>query len=559
LKATALIVNKDLWAFYSASTELPEAELRATVTKVLPYYAVPCSWKLVPSIPLTANGKVDKGKLKGLASNHYTEKTASLCQLSQDISSKSSSVLDLAKKNEVVVTVKELDNSMPDDLEAQPPALLPPENGSPGARWLRHRFFSIYRRLFSVIFFANLAVAIYLLHKGWSSGLFPLPDLGTATAANLLTAILIRQDHVVNIIFLTAAMVPTWVPLAIRRHFGKVYHLGGVHSGAAVAAVLWFSCFLGAATREYVSGSAAYPISVGALIISYLILSLLLAILTMAHPTLRRKFHNHFELVHRFCGWTALALVWVQTILLADSLRGETPLGKALLQNPGFWLIAIATASIIYPWLWLRKVNVRPEVLSKHAIRLYFDYCTAGVGTGIRIATNPLLEWHAFAAIPKPGVKGFSIIVSNAGDWTKATIENAPTRIWKRGLPAAGVLTIAPLFKKIVLVATGSGIGPCLPVIMAKRVPCRIIWSTPDPVETFGQGIIDVIFECDPQAIIHNTRTAGRPDLPQLAYSVYKASSAEAVCVISNQKLTEKVVYEMESRGVPAYGPVWDS
>ncbi len=32
------------------------------------------------------------------------------------------------------------------------------------------------------------------------------------------------------------------------------------------------------------------------------------------------------------------------------------------------------TSSIILPWLRLRKVPVRAEVLSSHAVRLYFDY-----------------------------------------------------------------------------------------------------------------------------------------------------------------------------------------
>lgn len=35
--------------------------------------------------------------------------------------------------------------------------------------------------------------------------------------------------------------------------------------------------------------------------------------------------------------------------------------------------------------------------------------------------------------------------------------------------------------------------------------------------------------------------------------------NAEAVCVISNQKLTRKIVYGMTSRGIPAFGAIWDS
>ena len=36
-------------------------------------------------------------------------------------------------------------------------------------------------------------------------------------------------------------------------------------------------------------------------------------------------------------------------------------------------------------------------------------------------------------------------------------------------------------------------------------------------------------------------------------------ADAEAVIVIANKKLTWQVVYGMESRGIPAYGAIWDS
>lgn len=49
-------------------------------------------------------------------------------------------------------------------------------------------------------------------------------------------------------------------------------------------------------------------------------------------------------------------------------------LGQALIHSPPFWLVAVLTMSIILPWLRLRKVPVRAEVLSNHAVRLYFDY-----------------------------------------------------------------------------------------------------------------------------------------------------------------------------------------
>ncbi len=45
----------------------------------------------------------------------------------------------------------------------------------------------------------------------------------------------------------------------------------------------------------------------------------------------------------------------------------------------------------------------------------------------------------------------------------------------------------------------------------------------------------------------------------KLAYAAYKKFDAEAVICISNQKLTKEVVFGLESRGIPAYGAIWDS
>jgi predicted ferric reductase len=227
--------------------------------------------------------------------------------------------------------------------------------------------------------------------------------------------------------------------------------------------------------------------------------------------------------------------------------------------SPPIWLLAVSTVAVIYPWLWLRKVPVRSEVLSVHAIRLHFEYTTPVVGTSIRIAERPLVDWHGFATITNTNGKGFSLVVSNAGDFTKRTIQRAPSHIWVRGQPACGVLRIATLFKSIVLVATGSGIGPCLAVILAKNIPCRILWTARDHEKTFGKEIMESVFDMDPKAVIHDTKTMGKPDMGLMAWQLYKESGAEAVCVISNKKFTSRIVYQMESRGIPAYGAIFDS
>jgi hypothetical protein len=74
-------------------------------------------------------------------------------------------------------------------------------------------------------------------------------------------------------------------------------------------------------------------------------------------------------------------------------------------------------------------------------------------------------------------------------------------------------------------------------------------------LETFGKGIVEELKGVVEQAVVWNTRKQGRPDLVKMAWEMYKEEGAEAVFVLSNKKLTKKVVYGMESRSVPALGP----
>ncbi|EKG15692.1 AMP-dependent synthetase/ligase [Macrophomina phaseolina MS6] len=559
-RACAILIDGALWAFYSTHFYVDGGVLTMHTEKSLPYYAVPTKWIPVDEMPLTSNGKVDKRSLKAIAAQGSPAQLPETPPETPPESLKLTNSNDLEKGVVVMSTsVASSSNNSLKEKELEQEFVLPDKNGFHGERWLRHRFFNLYKRFFSIVWIANIVPVIVLASGYWKTHTLRLEDMTTATAANLTVAVLMRQEYVINLLFDLATAVPTWAPLSIRRQCARVFHIGGLHSGCAIMATMWFTAFIVSATRYYAIGEPTVPISLAAIVVSYLVVLLLFGMIIMAYPSIRAKHHDSFELVHRFAGWAALALIWVQTVLTVDSLRGGVSLGRALAQSAGFWLIIVITISIALPWVRLRKVPVRSEKLSDHAIRLHFDYTDTVPGTAVRLSERPLVEWHAFATISEPGKKGFSLVVSNAGDWTKRQIERCPSQIYVRGIPACGVLRIAPLFKSVVLVATGSGIGPCLPVIMAKRVPCRIFWSTPHPEQTFGQKIVEAVYDTDPNAVVHNTRTMGKPDMVAISYRLYKELGAEAVCIISNRKLTEKVVYAMESRGIPAYGAIWDS
>ncbi|KAH7878038.1 nonribosomal peptide synthetase 12 [Lentinula edodes] len=563
--AAALLIDDILWGFV-APNEVDSETVLSDAAKIQPYYAVPTRLTVMKEFPKTSNMKTDKRALRQLALDEIAKEKTS-AKISEKAEAGPAPVekwLDIPSlpppayiRNAGVSPTSTSSSGSsikekPLALEGPHEPLVPNKTQGHLLRNIRHQIFSLYRRLFGIVFVVNMVIFIITCVRGAS-----VVKLGEIVVANLLCAVLMRQDYVINAFFTVCCSVPTSWPLAIRRRVAEVYHIGGFHSSCAISGVIWLLLFTGKATQSLLNGGLVSPAT---LAVTYWILTLLVGIVIFAYPTFRSRRHNTFERLHRFLGWTATALVWCQVVLLTNDFKEpEQSLGLALSRSPAFWLLSVLTGSIILPWLRLRRVPVRSVVLSDHAVRLYFDYVTTKPGHFTRISDNPLMEWHGFATINEPGKSGYSLVVSKAGDWTAKQIHNPPTHLWVRGVPAYGVLRIASLFRRIVLVATGSGIGPCAPVILAKKVPLCLLWTSPDVRKTFGDHLVDSILEAAPKAVLHDTRRDGKPDMIQLTYRLYKEFNAEAVCVISNQKLTRKIVYGMKSRGIPAFGAIWDS
>lgn len=529
--------------------------VKLVVARAQPYYAVPTSWEWRATLPLTPNGKIDKRSLTASVAGKLA--SFSVGQIDTALANSHSDSESLSSSDSATTAASSVDSDTYDkginqtEEDHSDTFDLPLKNGVHGLRSVRLRVFSVYRRFFSLVLLGNIIALVFVLLQPRDQALV---NMANATGANLLMAVLMRQDHVVNLIYFVVCSIPTSWPLFIRRHAARVYHIGGLHSGCAMASVAWLIASTILSTIQMV------PVVV--LVVSYALIVLTVTMVYTAYPSNRLISHDRFEYIHRFFGWLALALFWVQLITTTLSTSLQT-FGLDLIKLPAFWFLSIATISIIVPWINLRKVDVDAEVLSNHAVRLHFKHGTATAGTGLRLSERPLLEWHAFATVQKPGEKGFSVLVSKAGDWTTRQIEKPPTKLWVKGVPSAGVLRIAPLFKSIVLVATGSGIGPCLPVIYnviaGQNIKIRVLWSTPNPEKTFGTGIINSIVEADPKALIHDTKASGRPDIVALTYQMYRESGCEAVCVISNKKVTQMIVYAMETRSIPAFGAIFDS
>jgi hypothetical protein len=400
-----------------------------------------------------------------------------------------------------------------------------------------------YNRLVALVWAANLAALWHALSDG--DGM-TARSISYAAIANFTLAVVVRQQYVINALFWLATRAPTTWPLRVRWTLAKVYHFGGLHVGGTTAGTAWFLALLPVLATDGAPGEV--------LAVSCVLAALLATMITTALPPLRARRHDLFERVHRFGGWSVLLLFWAQTVLV---LRDR---GEGLWSAPETWALALVTFSVALPWLRLRKVRVDIERPSSHVVLARFDHGeTPFAGSSTAISRSPLKEWHSFANVPAPGRTGFRLTISRAGDWTASFIDDRPPRVWVKGITTAGVANIETLFTKVIYVATGSGIGPCLPHLLAQQVPARLVWATRDPLRTYGEGLVAEIRAVQPDGLIWDTTEHGKPDLVPLAYAAYRDFGAEAVICISNKRTTWRVVHGLERRGIPAYGAIWDS
>ncbi|KAL9942564.1 hypothetical protein ACHAO3_005188 [Verticillium nonalfalfae] len=565
-RAAALLIDEEIHGFVTPKHCNLDA-LKEHIKGRQPYYAIPTKFHRLATLPLTSNGKIDKKALRSFAITPEDD-ASTICESASGKSirskvtavEKARSISSTSSVTEVNSVLSASDIPVPDE-KGHLDEDVPSKTHRKPFRNLRNRLLIVYRRLFTLVGLFNIAAVIALVLAG------PTQEwIGIITSINLATAVLVRQEFVINALYTITCNVPKSWPLCIRSRCAKIYHLGGVHAGAAVCAGLWLLASNISDTVCMFSQCSGWGRqSLATKIISWMLSALFMVMFVLAYPSIRKTHHNLFEKTHRFVGWTMLGLFWAQIVLKTnDDKATDLSLGDACVRSPAFWLLTVATLSIASSWFFLRKVPVDAEVLSNHAIRLHFDYTVPVNGSFTRISHRPLLEWHSFATIPAPEPvdgrpKGYSLVVSNAGDWTRACIEKPPTHMWVRGVPTCGVMRIATLFNRVVVIATGSGIGPVLGHIQNPSCATQLIWSTKEPEKTFGDGLLHTIKGKIPDAVIHDTKKLGRPDLVKMGYNLAKSFDAEAVIIIANEKITKKVVYGLETRGVPAYGAIWDS
>ncbi|KAJ5933582.1 hypothetical protein N7454_005911 [Penicillium verhagenii] len=421
-------------------------------------------------------------------------------------------------------------------------------------------FWTIYRQLFSAVLLANLPILIWILIC--DRNIIRVID---AVAVNFLCCALARQPFVVNGFFITFCSIPKSLPLWVRRKAANIHQYGGVHSGCGVTSLLWYLAMVVLMTRNFCIANTHSIASTIALALSYIIILLLVAVIGVSYPAFRACHPTVFELTHRYCAWLIVAFFLAFLVVFAKAAYPQSQ-GEYLINLPAFWCICLSALVTVQPWTRLRQIPVRTEVLSSHTLRLHLPGSTS-FGKIISLSRHPVHDWRNFATFPDPTPTSsvdstFSLIVSRTGGLKSSIIASNPTSIYTRGQMTYGFTHVMRLFHRIVLVATGSGIGSCLSFLAEKhrRPALRLLWQTRAPLWTYGSGVLAQLHQLVPDPMIVDTeKCGGRIDLVPVIADLYHETQAEMVCVIGNQRLTEEVVCRLRNRGIAAMGPLFDS
>ncbi|KAK6844951.1 hypothetical protein PG995_015061 [Apiospora arundinis] len=408
---------------------------------------------------------------------------------------------------------------------------------------VRYKYASTYRKIFGGIFTINLAVlvAVLVVTKADPASWI----IVSIASANLMCCLLFRQENFVNLLYEIFTCVPHSWPLGLRKRLAKVYHYGGCHSGAGTAAVVWYFLYTALATKDFVNDPQSDVLA--NMVTCWIVVLMFLLILTAAHPSLRRRYHDYFEMFHRFAGWTALVSFWVQ-VAFAVQVRARQkgqPVGIVLVASPNFWFFCVSTSCSLLSWSRLRHHAVYPEKLSDHATRLHFRYRPMQPFYGVKLSDAPLTEWHAFATIPDTTA---TTTTSDNGTEKGRRRRSRVSASWS-ATPEIGRASRSQQRK-------GASFGSAA---LHSMTPVRVLWSTRDPQKTYGDDVVAAVRGADPNAVIWNTTERGYPDIVAETYQLVQDSNAEAVFVISNPKVTDKLVMGMLVRGVAAYGAIFDS
>jgi hypothetical protein len=363
--------------------------------------------------------------------------------------------------------------------------------------------------------------------------------------ATFCVAVAARHDGIVRKVFVLGRLVPSY-----RLH-QLTYHLGQLHRAMAIAGMAW----LAVAVALAVPSSAVAPIG------SASVLAILIVMARTARDRVRQSRHNRFESVHRLGGWAALGILAV--IVPVEAARslppGSGPAG--LLRQPSVLLLATLVLLVAHPWLSVRRLPAEFLAVTSEVIVVALPG-RRSLGEFVRVSREGN-EWHSFAVATtgREGPGRYCLVIRRAGDWTERLARDvehgrAPARLWVRRIRGYGFMYHAQAYRRVLMVATGAGIGPVLPYLLGRSpVQFECLWIGRRHRAAIGTDLVERVLAGGSVTLIDTS--AGRPDVGACVAEV--AHRFDAVFVVSNDVVRDSVARACEALGVPWYGPTFDS
>jgi hypothetical protein len=375
-----------------------------------------------------------------------------------------------------------------------------------------------------------------------------------AVPASLLVfciSIAARHDGVVRGAFAIGCKIRSY-----RLH-QLTYHIGQLHRATAIAGTAWFVVAIGVA--------AASGDEVGRAI-GLVVLAVLVTMMWTARNAVRHSLHNRFESIHRYGGWSALAiLVTLVVRQVVESLPPGAEIADVV-HAPSVvllpvLLLVVLIALVVHPWLGVRRLACEVMGVTDDVVVLALPG-KRSLGEYVRVSREGK-EWHAFA-VATTGSEGpdrFSLVIRRAGDWTDklgrdAASDARPTHLFVRRMRGCGFMYHAQTYERVLFVATGAGIGPVLPYLIEESsVDYECLWIGRNHRETIGDELVARVMASGRVTLIDSA--AGRPDIGTCVAEI--AERFEAVFIVSNAHVRDEVASVCEHLNVAWYGPTFDS
>lgn len=374
-----------------------------------------------------------------------------------------------------------------------------------------------------------------LLATLWSTGQLP----ARATEASLLCcclAVAARHDGLVRVIGRLGVHRPSYLGHQLT------YELGQLHRGFALAGLGWL---LVATTEAVRTGGWLERIGGGSVCVVLLLMA------WTARAVARTTSHELFERVHRYGGWGGLVVL----VALVAGPGAPRPDGTAVV------LLLILLALVAHPWLSVRWLPVEVLTVTPQIVVLALPgHCSRG--DFVRVSRDGR-EWHAFAVstTQTEGANRCCLVIRRAGDWTERLGRDAeqghgPTRLAVRRLRGFGFMGHARVYRRVLVLATGAGIGPVLPYLLGHRqAGLRCLWIGRDHRAAVGGELVDRLLATGQVTLVDTT--VGRPDIAALVGR--HAPAYDAVFVVSNAAVRDVVADACERLRICWYGPTFDS